>query len=416
MTNDQFQFQIIDALADNDSNLKSYSVKLKLFKTVSADLEHLISQKAESIKELDYNLFLLKELEEANLIDSELENLESEYETLNNVEDIKERLAHSHHLLNNDDLGIIANLNEIKTHISKITSFGKRYESIFERINSSIIELDDLVTELEDLESQLEADPNRLEAVNSKLRLLHNLLQKHSVSTVKELISIKTDLLQKVIVTEGLDADILSKEKEIEQLNSELLEVAEIIHKKRIKVLPDLTNQLGSILETLGMPNAKFNIVIQPTSVFLANGTDELQFLFSANKGMQYNDLKKAASGGELSRIMLAIKSILSKFTQLPTIMFDEIDTGVSGEISNKMATIMQNMSKSMQVFTITHLPQIAGKGDAHYKVYKEDINDVTQTRLKKLTDEERIVEIAQMLGGTKVSNSAIEHAKQLLN
>jgi DNA repair protein RecN (Recombination protein N) len=181
-------------------------------------------------------------------------------------------------------------------------------------------------------------------------------------------------------------------------------------------VIPQLTQQLEEILGTLGMPNSSFNINLKPVQNYFNNGTDELEFLFSANKGGNFNELKKSASGGELSRIMLAIKSILSKYIQLPTIMFDEIDTGVSGEISNKMATIMQQMSKTMQVFTITHLPQIAAKGDTHYKVFKEDINEVTQTQLKKLNSDERIVEIAQMLGGVKLSDSAIAHAKQLLN
>ena len=192
--------------------------------------------------------------------------------------------------------------------------------------------------------------------------------------------------------------------------------MSKTIHNNRSKIIPKLIKQLESILATLGMPNAKFNIELKASNSFLSNGSDELQFLFSANKGGQFSDLKKSASGGELSRIMLAIKYILSNYTQLPTIMFDEIDTGVSGEISNKMAVIMQEMSKAMQVFTITHLPQIAAKGDHHFKVFKEDVNDVTQTQLKKLTPEERIVEIAQMLGGINVSNSALEHAKQLLN
>ncbi len=416
LTNDQFQFQIIDALADNSNSLELYFEKLKTYKRSSVALQELLAQKSESIKELDYNLFLLKELEDANLIEDELEALESEYETLNNVEDIKEKLGRSQHLLHDDDLGIISNLNDIKQQLAKLVGYGKHYEAIYERVNSSVIELDDVLSEIEDLESQLEADPLRLDTVNAKLQTLHNLMQKHAVASVKELMTIKEELSEKVLITESLDHRISDMEKELKQLDAQLKDISKVIRDKRIQVLPELTNQLETILGTLGMPNAKFNIVIKPIETYLSNGTDDLQFLFSANKGMQYNDLKKAASGGELSRIMLAIKSILSKYTQLPTIMFDEIDTGVSGEISNKMASIMQRMSKAMQVFTITHLPQIAAKGDTHFKVYKEDVDDVTQTQLKKLTAEERIVEIAQMLGGSDVSNSALEHAKQLLN
>jgi DNA repair protein RecN (Recombination protein N) len=279
-----------------------------------------------------------------------------------------------------------------------------------------LIELNDIFSEIENAQELLEADPNRLETVNNRLQILHNLMQKHSVLEVTELIQIKNALIEKVSITENLDVFIADKEKEVEMVIKQLDEKASIIHKNRTKILPELIQHLEDILATLGMPNAKFNVKLKPIESYFSNGKDELEFLFTANKGGQFNELKKAASGGELSRIMLAIKSILSKYTQLPTIMFDEIDTGVSGEISNKMASIMQQMSKTMQVFTITHLPQIAAKGDTHFKVFKEDINNATQTQLKKLNPEERIVEIAQMLGGLNISNSAIAHAKQLLN
>ncbi|TXE17450.1 DNA repair protein RecN [Psychroserpens burtonensis] len=416
LTNDDFQFQIIDALANNDENLSQYISELKGFKSITSEIKILQNQKVEALKELDYNLFLLKELEEAKLVDGELETLEIEYETLNNVEEIKDKLGQSHQLLSDEDVGIASNLRDIKQHLSKLVGFGAQYQSIYDRIDSSLIELDDVFSEIENLEDQLEANPNRLDVVNTKLQTLHNLMQKHSVSCVKELIHIREDLSNKVLETENLDAHISEKENQKELFKNKLVLVAQTIHSNRNKVIPKLIKQLESILVTLGMPNAKFNIDLKTSVTFLSNGSDELQFLFSANKGGQFNDLKKSASGGELSRIMLAIKHILSNYTQLPTIMFDEIDTGVSGEISNKMAIIMQEMSKAMQVFTITHLPQIAAKGDHHFKVFKEDVNDLTQTQLKKLTPEERIVEIAQMLGGTNVSSSAMEHAKQLLN
>jgi DNA repair protein RecN (Recombination protein N) len=383
---------------------------------LTSEIEKRHTQKPESLKELDYNLFLLKELVEAKLVVGELETLEAEYETLNNIEEIKDKLSLSHQLLSNDDVGIAANLRQVKQQLSKLVNYGTQYQNIYSRIDSSLIEIDDIFSEIENLEDQLEADPNRLDVVNTKLQTLHGLMQKHVVSTIEELIAIREELATKVSVTENLDAHILEKEKEYEQLKTKLLAITKTIHTNRSKVIPKLIKQLESILVTLGMPNAKFKIELKTSKSFLSNGTDELQFLLSANKGGQFNDLKKSASGGELSRIMLAIKYILSNYTQLPTIMFDEIDTGVSGEISNKMASIMQDMSKAMQVFTITHLPQIAAKGDHHFKVYKEDINEVTQTQLKKLAPEERIVEIAQMLGGVNVSNSALEHAKQLLN
>ncbi|MCD2259269.1 DNA repair protein RecN [Psychroserpens luteolus] len=416
LTNDDFQFQIIDALADNSDSLGVYSKALNNYKELKFQLEAVQQQKAESIKEFDYNLFLLKELDEAKLVPGELETLESEYETLNNVEEIKEKLAHSHQLLNNDDVGVINHLTEIKNLLGKLSGYGKQYDDVSQRVASTLIELDDVFSEIEQLEDQLEADPNRLDSVNTKLQVIHNLMQKHTVSSVEELITIKEKLSQNVSMTESLDAIIIEKENEINDLEKQLKSMAISIHDNRAAIIPELIQQLETILSTLGMLNAKFKIELETSDLFLTNGTDRLQFLFSANKGGQFNDLKKSASGGELSRIMLAIKSVLSKYKQLPTIMFDEIDTGVSGEISNKMAAIMQQMSKTMQVFTITHLPQIAAKGDSHFKVYKKDIDNVTQTHLKKLNPDERIVEIAEMLGGVDVTNSAIEHAKQLLN
>jgi DNA repair protein RecN (Recombination protein N) len=416
LTNDDFQFQVIDALAQNTSILQEYESDLTKYKNLQKELKALQSQKAESIKEYDYNAFLLKELEEAKLIEGEFEALEEEYETLNNIEDIREKLTLSHQLLSNEDVGVLTHLAEIKNQLSKLSGYALKYRDIFERINSSLIELDDIFSEIESAQELLEADPNRLEVVNNRLQILHNLMQKHSVLDVGGLLQIRDALKEKVSITENLDDIMADKEKEVEAIINQLDNKASIIHNNRSKILPDLITQLEDILANLGMPNAKFNVKLKPAESYFGNGKDEFEFLFSANKGGQFNELKKAASGGELSRIMLAIKSILSKYTQLPTIMFDEIDTGVSGEISNKMASIMQQMSKTMQVFTITHLPQIAAKGDMHFKVFKEDVDNVTQTQLKKLNQEERIVELAQMLGGVNISNSALAHAKQLLN
>jgi DNA repair protein RecN (Recombination protein N) len=416
LTNDHFQFQVIDALAGNEKSLQTYTSLLHQFKSLKTELQTLQNKKNDALKELDYNTFLLKELEDAKLVAGELEVLEEEYETLNNVEDIKEKLALSYGLMANEDIGIIANLTELKNQFSKLSGYSNQYAAIFERIQSSLIELDDVFSEIETLQEQLEADPNRLEVVNNKLQIIHNLLHKHTASSIEQLILIKDDLSSKVFETEHMDALISEKENAIQLIESKLIVEAELIYNNRTAIIPELIIQLETILATLGMPNAKFNIKLNATKAFLNNGRDELQFLFSANKGGQFNELKKSASGGELSRIMLAIKSILSKYMQLPTIMFDEIDTGVSGEISNKMASIMQDMSKEMQVFTITHLPQIAAKGDTHFKVFKEDIDNVTQTQLKQLSPNDRIVEIAQMLGGSDVSSSAIAHAKELLN
>mgnify|MGYP003671822783 CR=1 FL=1 len=416
LTSNDFQFQVIDALANNTEVLENYRTELKAFKKLQKELKELLDFQAEAIKEHDYNSFLLNELVEANLVEGEVETLEEEYKTLNNVEGIKEKLAEAYQLLSEEQIGVLSSLTVLKNTFQKLSGYSSKYEDLYNRVNSSLIEMDDVFAEVDALQDDLDANPMRLEVVDAKLKVLHNLMQKHVATDISELINIKNDLEEKVSITENLDGTIQKKQSEITLKEKELNTVSETIHKKRLEVIPKLKAQLESILASLGMPNAQFKIDVVLSTDFFTNGKDALTFLFSANKGGQFNELKKAASGGELSRIMLAIKSILSNYIQLPTIMFDEIDTGVSGEISNKMADIMLQMSITMQVFSITHLPQIAAKGHSHFKVYKEDVNEVTQTNLVKLNHDERIVEIAQMLGGIEMSSSAIAHAKELLN
>ena len=416
LTNDDFQFQIIDALANNTELLEDFSAELKSFNAIKNELQSLKLQKAEALKEYDYNLFLFNELEEAQLISGELQELENEYETLNNVEEIKEELLLSNQLLSEEQIGVLNSLTLLKNSLQKLSKLSKTYSELFNRVNSALIELDDVFGEIENAQGNLEANPNRLEEVNVKLQKIHSLLLKHSASDIDELIAIKKELSNKVFATETIDSLISEKENILKALEQSLNKLAEDLHKKRNKAIPELSKQLETILKDLGMENAKFDISVLKENDFYNNGKDKLSLLFTANKGGEFRPLKKAASGGELSRIMLAVKSILAKYIQLPSIMFDEIDTGVSGEISNKMAAIMQQMSKSMQVFTITHLPQIAAKGDTHFKVFKEDVDNKTTTQMIKLNIDERIVEIAQMLGGKEMSTSAIAHAKQLLN
>ncbi|WP_242093274.1 DNA repair protein RecN [Aestuariivivens sediminicola] len=416
IVDDNYQFKVIDALAGNASLLKRYREELNQFRVARKELDKLMKLKSEVIKEQDYNTFLLNELLEANLVEDELVELEEEYETLNNVEDIKEKLATSSQILNDEEQGVMSRLSELKTNFTKLANLSSNYNDLFERIRSSFIELDDIHIEIDRLLEHLEANPERLEQVNVRLGILNNLLLKHGAMDLRELISIRDQLLEKCSVTENLDDTILKKEAELLEKQKTLDHLSKDIHEKRRLAIPNLKQQLETILKDLGMPNAKFSIQLNYTTNLFSNGKDELLFLFSANKGGNFLELKKAASGGELSRIMLAIKWVLSNYIKLPTIMFDEIDTGVSGEISNKMGEIMLDMSRSMQVFTITHLPQIAAKGHYHFKVYKEDINNITQTKLIRLNHDERIVEIAQMLGGIEMSSSAIAHAKELLN
>ncbi|GAA4818521.1 DNA repair protein RecN [Litoribaculum gwangyangense] len=416
LTSNDFQFQVIDALAKNDEDLQIYRQELKVYKHLQKEFKELLNFQAEAIKEHDYNSFLLNELIEAKLVEGELETLEEEYETLNNIEGIQEKLSEAYQLLNEEQIGVLTSLTSLKNVLQKLANYSSKYEDIFNRTQSSLIELDDVFTEINRLQDGLDADPNRLEVIDAKLKMLHNLMQKHVANDISELLNIKNQLEEKVAFTENLDDTITKKQTEINSKERELNTISKTIHDKRISVIPKLKSQLETILFSLGMPNAQFKIDLVFSDMFFTNGKDELSLMFSANKGGNFNELKKAASGGELSRIMLAIKSVLAKYIQLPTIMFDEIDTGVSGEISNKMGDIMLEMSRTMQVFSITHLPQIAAKGHSHFKVFKEDVNEVTQTNMVKLNHDERIVEIAQMLGGIDMSSSAIAHAKELLN
>ena len=416
LADNDFQLKVIDALADNGSVLAAYSSKLLLYQSTQKELQKLVDFQNSATKEHEYNSFLLQELISAPLKEGILEELEEQYEQLNNVEIILEQLSHGQQLLNDEQIGLVNLLTELKQVSSKLASFGHQYSDINERIKSVFIELDDISTEFNILNDKVEADPQLLEQVNAKLQLLYDLLKKHKVQTIPELLEIRNALDEKVSATENVVADIDRKKKELHQLETALNTEASNISKRRKLVIPKLKEQLEETLIDLGMASATFKIEISPSKEFKPTGKDDLSFLFSANKGSAYGDLKKVASGGELSRIMLTIKAILARYEQLPTMMFDEIDTGVSGEISNKMGDIMKDMSNTMQIFSITHLPQVAAKGVHHFKVYKEEELMGTNTKMKSLSSEERVVELAEMLGGKTLSDSALAHARQLLD
>ena len=411
-----FQFSVIDALAKNQQKIASYQRGLKQLNVFRKEFEALQTKQREANQQYDYNLHLFNELVESNLKVDEQIDLEERIEKLNNIEEIQLNLSEALTIGINDEVGIQNLLNSVESKLQKIAPFSKEYEEISERISSVKIEFDDIVSELENTLESVDSNPNELEELNDRLQLIYNLQKKHYVNTIPELLKIQTDLEDKVSQVENAEEIINEKQTEIDSVTKKLDEVALMISKARNKVIPKLQKQLEALLLELGMPNAQFSIKTILTDNYLSNGKDNLKFLFSANKGGSFGELKKVASGGELSRIMLSIKKVLSENTQLPTILFDEIDTGVSGEVSNKIAAIMQQMSQNMQVITITHLPQIAAKGNQHYKVYKKEVNGVTTTNLKQLSEDERIVEIAEMLSGKNISDSAITHAKELLN
>ncbi len=416
LSEEEYQFKIIDAIANNQEFLIEFQSGLKNYRVAKSTLESKKNEFSAVLKEKDYNEFLYQELETANLKEGELEELEQQYQTLSNVEFIKENLDKLLSISNEDEFGVLKNLKEFKAVLQKNVGFSTEYQSLFERTNSLLIEFDDIVKELNRESDLVFNDPEKLETINQKLQLIYNLQKKHNVLTVKELIQIQTDLEGKVVSVASLEEEIVKIEKTIKDLELQLDEVANKISKSRSEAIPNLSEQLIAILNLLGMPNVRFKIDIIASETYHNNGKDSLQFLFSANKGTDFGLLKKVASGGEMSRIMLAVKSILSKYSKLPTIIFDEIDTGVSGEIANKMGEIMGDMSKTMQVFAITHLPQIAAKGANHYKVFKTVLGENTVSELKLLNNDERIIEIAEMLSGKDISDSAVNHAKALLN
>ncbi len=415
VTTNDFQFDVLDALSETNREIQSYKRGLELLKEKEKEVKSLIKNQQEFTKEYEYNSFLLKELEEAKLKPGELPELEERYETLFNIEEIQERLSGSVSLMSSDDIGILDVLNVIKANSAKVAPYSSSLKELADRIQSVYIELEDINASLGDELDKLEADPEQLEELSRRLQLIHNLQAKHSVSSLEELIKIREELSEKVTMTESLDGDIEKLKEDIVKIESQLDEVATRIHKKRTKALPKLVKELEGILKDLGMPNATFKASLELQEKYFSNGKEVLQFLFSANKGAGFGELKKVASGGELSRIMIGIKAILSRYAQLPTIIFDEIDTGVSGEVAHKMADLMKSMSKNLQVFSITHLPQIAASGQSQYKVFKEDINNTTITQLRLLNDNDRVREIAEMIGGKDISDSALTHAKSLL-
>ena len=416
LSDEQVQFQIIDSVGFNLNLISEYSLHLKEYKKYKTILKAKNELLQSVLKEQDYNTFLLEELLVAQLKSGEQEALEIEFEKLNNVEFIKENIVKSLSFANEEQFGVLQNLKEIKSSFQKIASFSAEYLNLFERISSVLIEFDDIEKELHQLSETIYSNPETLQVIHEKLQLIYTLQKKHQVNSVDELLAIQNDLDTKVDSVTTLEFEINTIQDKIIEIEMQLNIVAHKIHENRVTGIPILTKKLAAILEQLGMVNARFDIQVTLAEDFYINGKDTIQFLFSANKGSDFGLLKKVASGGEMSRIMLAVKSVLSEYSKLPTIIFDEIDTGVSGEIAHKMGEIMKEMSKNMQVFAITHLPQIAGKGKEHFKVYKVIIDQQTQSELKLLTNDERVTEIAQMLSGSTISNSALNHARELLN
>ena len=411
-----YQFEILDALGSCASLLKPYTDTLNAYKKVLKEYSNWVTLKNESQDSLELKNFLFDELSSINLKEGMEDNLERKISSLSNIDYIQNSFSQSIELLGAESTGIIDRILSVRALIKGLSKIDPKYSLLNERVQVISIETDDLLNELKIQLDQLEANPQELEILQAQLDQVNTMLQKHKVTSVLDLINVKNKLENEL--QETLDIDSKLKILMIDKNNykERLEKLAHSISINRKKAIKVLEIELRELVGKMGMPEATFNIQLNPAPEFLSNGKDHILFQFSANKGGKFNLLKKVASGGELSRIMLAIKYILSRYKKLPTLIFDEIDTGVSGKISDSIADIMRTLSYKLQVLTITHLPQVAAKGNHHFKVQKSMSNGKTVTSLKKLSNDERIEEIAMMLSGNEITPTAIAHAKQLMN
>ncbi len=416
MLNDNsFQLNVIDSFAGTAKLKNEYRTAFSIYRKLKKEYSG-VKEKADRNKaDLEYYQFQLNQLEEANLKYGEQEGLESEQELLGHAEEIKLALTESSNLFSAEGMSILSILRDIKISLGRIKSFLPDGESLFSRTESSFIELDDLAGEIEKLAASIEADPLRLVQVNNRLDIIYSLIQKHRVSNLNELIIKKKEISDFIRSIVSSDERLTELESMLHKEISSLKAISEEMSKMRQTVLPDIEIKITELLKQLGMPNAKFRISLTQSQEFTPTGIDQADFLFSANKQTAPENLAKIASGGELSRVMLSLKSLLTKNNNLPTIIFDEIDSGVSGEVADKVGQILSGMGKYMQVVNITHLPQVASRGTRHYHVYKDDVDNSTFTRVKLLSPEERILEVARLLSGSEVTETAMKNAKELL-
>ena len=412
----EYQFQVLDALANNQMILEEYKQNLLSFKEINKEFLSTKALKEKSIDDYEYKKYLYEELDATHLELGIEERLEDELSILNSVELIQNSMNKTIQSLEAESYGIIDQLKDLQRNNQEISNKSNQFEELFNRVKGSTIELEDISEEYKKIFNSLEVSPQKTEDLKRQIDNLNKLFFKHKVGSVEELLLIKEEINSFLENSINLDDKLNSIEQEIRKRKISLKEQCLKLSENRKKVISVLEKELKRLVSKMGMDQANFKIELSTSEDFLFNGSDILSFEFSANKGHDFKILKKVASGGELSRIMLAIKTLLSRFKKLPTIIFDEIDTGVSGKISDNIAEIMANLGSSMQVFTITHLPQVAAKGDHHFKVEKKTEGDKSLTKLSYLNTKQRIDEIAMMLSGNKITDTAIAHAKQLMN
>lgn len=411
-----FQFELVDAFAKTIPLFDDYKKQFGQLSKLKKQLVDLTAQESQAKKELDYYQFQFNELEEASIKTGEHKTLEEESETLENAEFIKGNLVKSSLAISGGEENIVSALALVKQQLQSVSKFGKQFNELFERINSVTIELKELSNDISNCEEDVVYDNVRLEEVNSQLDKLNRLLKKHGVNSEEELLGIKNEIETKLQQFSSLELNIEKTQKEILALEKQCISIAKDLSDKRQKAIAGIEQNIKTMLSSLSMANAQFKIELKPLDTLTANGLDAISFLFTANKGAEFKELHKTASGGELSRLMLCLKALLAERTALPTIIFDEIDTGVSGDVADKIGNILFAMGKSMQVITITHLPQMASKGSNHLFVFKSDTKDKTTSSIKSLSHEERVAEIAKMLSTGTPTETALKNAKELLN
>ncbi|WP_319590465.1 DNA repair protein RecN [uncultured Draconibacterium sp.] len=415
LSNQKFQLNLVDSVAGAGEALAKYKTQFSAYKNTKKELEKLQENAEQAQADLDYFQFQFTQLEEAKLEVSEQQDLESELEQLNHAEEIKTALTETVALLDSENFSVLQGVKDGHRALNKVTAYLKDAESFAERLESAAIELSDIHQELEMLAERVEFNPARIEEVNDRLNLLYSLQQKHHVSTVAELIDLRDDFDQKINKAVGYDDEIQALKNTLEKQKNELEMLAQALSKLRQKAFKKIESSVVGDLNQLGMTKAKLQVIHNYLQHFQPEGKDEISFLFSANPDSDPDEISKIASGGEMSRLMLAIKNLLRNSKALPTIIFDEIDTGVSGEIALKMGTIIKSFSTNTQIINITHLPQIAAKGDSHFRVYKFEEKGKTFTSIKALSSEERVEELAKMVGGEKLTETTIKAAEELL-
>jgi DNA repair protein RecN (Recombination protein N) len=414
LNSENFQRQVLDALAENGSLLQQLNKKFTAYAAAKKNLEQLVLEQANANKELDYNRFLFDELDELSLNADELENLDAELKLLGNAEAIKQQLGATYFEMKNSEQPIIQQLKILQQKLSSLQEYHADLPGLHDRMNSSLIELADIADELERIDDGIHYDAERIQVVSDRIAAGYKLLKKHNVTTTADLIAIRDELQQKLDIVFNIGAAIEQAQKAVDGMHKESVDIATRISANRNQQIKPFTEKVNKLLAQVGMPNARLKVVLNPASLS-ANGQDEIDFLFDANKSDRFEPVHKVASGGELSRLMLSVKSLVAKKLQLPTLIFDEIDTGISGEAARQVGVIMKDLSAAHQLISITHQPQIAAKASAHYFVYKQIVKDKIVTSIRLLNGDERITAIAQMLSGEKPTAAALENAREMV-